>query len=93
VLKDASEGRQKFNRGQILVTHTTDKTMIPFMERAAAIITAEGGLTSHAAVVGLNLGIPVVVGVKDALQLMRDGMVVTVDPVRGLVYRGRAQVR
>jgi len=63
------------------------------MEQAAAIITAEGGLSSHAAVVGLNLGIPAVVGVEGALDILSDGMVVTVDPVRGLIYRGRAQVR
>lgn len=92
-LHDAADGEQKFQRGQILVTTTTDRSMIPYMEQAKAIITEEGGLTSHAAIVGLNLGIPVVVGVKNATDLLRDGMMVTVDPVRGLIYRGRAQVR
>ncbi|HHV57884.1 MAG TPA: pyruvate kinase, partial [Firmicutes bacterium] len=93
VVKDAAEGRRKFKRGQILVTTATDRSLVPFMEQAAAIITEEPGLSSHAAVVGLNLGIPVVVGVEGAVELLADGMVVTVDPVRGLIYRGRAQVR
>ncbi|HKM40198.1 MAG TPA: pyruvate kinase [bacterium] len=93
VLRDACDGETKFNRGDILVTHTTDKSMIPYMKQSAAIVTIEGGLTSHAAVVGLNLGIPVVLGVKDAFEVLQDGMIVTVDPVRGLIYRGRAQVK
>lgn len=93
LLRDAPDGEQKFKRGQILVTTMTDRTMVPYMEQAAAIITEEGGLTSHAAVVGLGLGIPVIVGVKNASDLLRDGMLVTVDPVRGVIYRGRAQVR
>lgn len=93
LVKDAAEGKRKFKRGQILVTSATDRSLVPFMEEAAAIITEEGGLTSHAAVVGLNLGIPVVVGVEGACELFSDGMVVTVDPARGLIYRGRAQVR
>lgn len=93
LVRDAAEGERKFRRGQILVTTATDRSLVPFMEQAAAIITEEAGLTSHAAVVGLNLGIPVVVGVEGASKLLSDGMVVTVDPVRGLIYRGRAQVR
>ncbi|MGI6128681.1 MAG: pyruvate kinase [bacterium] len=93
VLTDAADGERKFKRGQILVAAATDKDMVPFMEQAAAIIVEEEGLSSHAAVVGLNLGIPVIAGVGDARGLLHDGMVVTVDPVRGLIYRGRAQVR
>lgn len=93
VVRSAAEGERKFKRGQILVTTATDRSLVPFMEQAAAIITEEGGLGSHAAVVGFNLGIPVVVGVTGACDLLTDGVVVTVDPVRGLIYRGRAQVR
>ena len=66
LLRDASEGAEKFSPGQILVTHATDRTMVPFMKQAAAIVTIEGGLTSHAALVGLDIGVPVVLGVKDA---------------------------
>ena len=49
----------KVKEGSILVTRSTDKEMVPAIEKCVALITEEGGLTSHAAVVGLNLGIPV----------------------------------
>ncbi|WP_026671599.1 pyruvate kinase [Alkalihalobacterium bogoriense] len=78
--------------GAILVTNGTDKDMIPAFEKAAAVITEEGGLTSHAAVVGLNLGIPVIVGVENATSLFKDGEEITVDSTRGDIYRGQARV-
>lgn len=49
----------------------------------------EGGLTSHAAVVGINLGIPVIVGAKDATSLVKDGEIITVDSRQGVVYNGK----
>ena len=52
----------------------------------------EGGLTSHAAVVGLSLGIPVIVGVEDATQLLKDGQEITVDAQSGVIYNGHASV-
>lgn len=82
----------KVQSGDILITHFTDSEVIPAMERASAIVVEDGGLTSHAAIVGLSLGKPVIVGVEKALQKIPDGEIVTVDPVRGLIYRGRAQV-
>lgn len=80
------------SEGDILVTAATEKDIVPAMERAAAIITEEGGLTSHAAVVGLTLGKPVIVGATGAVQAIEDGIWVTLDAARGLVYRGKAQV-
>ncbi len=70
----------------------TDRDMVPAIEKCSAIITIEGGLTSHAAVVGLNLGLPVVVGVKDAFEIFSEGQVVTVDASTGLIYEGRNRV-
>lgn len=78
--------------GGILVTVSTDADMMPAIEKAAAIITEEGGLTSHAAVVGLSLGIPVIVGVENATTLFKDGQEITVDGGFGAVYRGHASV-
>ena len=78
--------------GQILVSTSTDKDFVPAMEKAAAIITETGGLTSHAAIVGLNLGKPVIVGAAGATRKLATGLLVTVDAVRGLIYRGRARV-
>lgn len=77
----------------ILVTYSTDKEFIPVMKKAAAVITVEGGLTSHAAVVGLELGIPVIVGAEGATQKLSTGSIVTVDPQRGLVYKGITNVK
>lgn len=82
----------KFNEGDVLVIKAGDKDTVPLMEKASAIIAEEGGLTSHAAVAGLNLGKPTVVGVTDAFELLREGEVVTVDGATGLVYRGVATV-
>ncbi len=61
---------QKSAPGDILVTYGTDRDMMPAIEKAGAIVTVEGGLTSHAAVVGLSLGIPVIVGVENAIEVI-----------------------
>lgn len=78
--------------GDILVAVSTDRDYIPGMRKAGAIITEEGGLTSHAAIVALNLGIPVVVGVEGATGILKDGGTITVDSMRGLIYQGVATV-
>ncbi|SFM17043.1 pyruvate kinase [Salibacterium qingdaonense] len=90
--RTAEEANEKVQAGSILVTYNTDKDMVPAFERAAAVVTEEGGLTSHAAVVGLNLGTPVVVGVEGAMNLFEEGEEVTVDSARGDLYRGHASV-
>jgi pyruvate kinase len=82
----------KVHTGDILVAASTDRDFIQAMQKAGAIITEEGGLTSHTAIVGINLGIPVVVGVVGALELLKDDGTVTVDAMRGLIYRGTATV-
>ncbi len=92
VAKHAAEANEKVEEGSILITYSTDKDMIPAFEKAAAVITEEGGLTSHAAVVGLSLSTPVVVGVEDALNLFKDGEEVTLDCARGFIYRGHTSV-
>lgn len=84
---------ERVQPGDILVTQATDKEFVPAMERAAAIVTEEGGYTSHAAVVGISLGKPVIVGAAGAQARVTDGQLITVDGPHGLVYRGRAQVR
>ena len=88
ICRSAEEALAKINPGDILVTKGTDKEFVPAMEKAAAVITEVGGLTSHAAIVGLSLGIPVVVGAVDALRLLEEGLIVTVDSSRGLVFKG-----
>ena len=65
---------------------------MPAIEKCAGIITEEGGLTSHAAVVGLSLGIPVIVGVQNATSLIKNDYDVTIDAETGIVYDGHASV-
>jgi len=91
VVRTAREGG-KLQPGDILVTTATDRDFVPLMEKAAAVVAEEGGLTSHAAVVGLSLGLPVIVGAEGATGILKDGQIVTIDGTRGLVYRGEARV-
>lgn len=86
------EAIAKTKPGSILVTVSTDKDFMPAIEKAAAILTVTGGITSHAAVVGLNLGIPAVIGIEDAFELFQDGMEVTVYGEMGVIYTGQSQV-
>ena len=78
----------KMRKGDILVTKMTDPDWVPYMRMAAAIVTDEGGRTSHAAIVSRELGIPAVVGTGNATQVMKEGQVYTVDGGKGLVYEG-----
>ncbi|MBU5438437.1 pyruvate kinase [Tissierella sp. MSJ-40] len=88
----AEEIKNKFKDGDILVSVCTDREMVQYMEKASAIIVEQGGLTSHAAIVGLNLEKPTIVGTEGATTLLKDGDTVTVDSITGLVYRGEARV-
>ncbi len=92
VVKNAQEAERVIAPGDILVTAATDRDFVPAMEKAGAVITEAGGLTSHAAIVGINLGIPVIVGVDGAATILEAGITVTVDGTRGLIYRGQAKV-
>jgi pyruvate kinase len=65
---------------------------LPALEKAAAIITEEPGVTSHAATKGLELDIPVIVGVSEAVSSLETNDTVTVDSIRGLIYKGEAKV-
>ncbi|WP_404355754.1 pyruvate kinase [Cytobacillus firmus] len=92
VARNAEEALAKVTEGSILVTIGSDREMVPAIEKCSALITEEGGLTSHAAVVGLNIGIPVIVGVENATSLLKDGQEITVDSQRGVIYNGHASV-
>ncbi|MDQ0157274.1 pyruvate kinase [Robertmurraya andreesenii] len=92
VAHDAAEAIKKVTQGSILVTIGSDADMVPAIEKCSALITEEGGLTSHAAVVGLSLGIPVIVGAENATTILKEGQEITVDSNRGVVYNGHAGV-
>ncbi|PLZ96650.1 pyruvate kinase [Fischerella thermalis CCMEE 5268] len=77
-----------FNPGDILVAPRTSADFVEVIRKSAGIITEEESLTCHAAVIGLRLGVPVILGVKKATQVIRDGSILTMDMQRGLVYSG-----
>jgi pyruvate kinase len=89
IANTAEEAEEKFEPGDILVTQCTAKDMVKYMERAAGIVTEAGGLTSHAAVVGLTLGKVTIVGVDNATEQLKDGYIVTIDAQGGLIYKAQ----
>ncbi|MEN2999675.1 MAG: pyruvate, water dikinase [Acidilobaceae archaeon] len=82
------EAAKKMEKGDVLVTRMTDPDWVPYMKMASAIVTDEGGMTAHAAIVSRELGIPAVVGTGNATKALADGMEVTVDGSKGIVYYG-----
>ncbi len=82
------EAKQKMKEGDILITKMTSPDWTPFMKIASGIITSEGGITSHASIVSRELGIPCIVGAKDAFSKIRDGEIITLDARNGFVYEG-----
>jgi pyruvate,water dikinase len=87
-LKDANK---KMKKGDILVTNMTSPDWVPYMRIASGIITSEGGITAHAAIVSREMGIPCIVGASKSLEILKDGMVITLDARRGLVYEGKIE--
>ncbi|OCA81820.1 pyruvate kinase [Pradoshia sp. D12] len=92
IANNAEEAIAKAKEGCILVTNATDKDMMPAIEKCAALVTVEGGLTSHAAVVGLSQGIPVIVGFENATTVLQDNQVITVDSRSGRIYEGNTGI-
>jgi pyruvate kinase len=84
------EANQKITKGAILVVRKTDRDYIPAMERAAGVVSEEDGFSCHTAVASLNMGLPGIVGVSGIFDLVEDGMLITLDGVRGVVYLGRS---
>lgn len=80
----------KIKKGDIMVTTMTTPDMVPTMKKAAAIITDEGGMTCHAAIVSRELGTPAVVGAENSTSVLKDGMLVTVDGERGKITKGES---
>ncbi len=78
---------QEFTTGNILVTSMTRPDFVPLMKKAAAIVTDEGGITSHAAVVSRELGIPCIIGTKHATKVLQDGDTVTMNLHTGEVEK------
>lgn len=88
VCKDEEEALKNFNYGEILVIPQTTNKLMNVLRKAKGIITEEAGLTSHAAIVGLSLDVPVICGAEHATQILRSGIIVTMDAESGTVYSG-----
>ncbi len=80
-------GFSKMKNGDILVTGMTRPEMLPIMKKAKAIVTDEGGLTCHAAIVARELKIPCIIGTKNATKIISDGEIIEVDAVNGFVNK------
>jgi len=78
---------KKFKKGDILVTSMTHPEFISIMKKASAIVTDEGGITCHAAIVSRELGIPCIIGTKIATKVFKDGDMVEVDATKGIVKK------
>ncbi|MFH0973434.1 MAG: PEP-utilizing enzyme [Candidatus Micrarchaeota archaeon] len=77
----------KMQQGDVLVAIATNPDVVPAMKKAAAIITEQGGVTCHAAIVSRELGIPCVIGTKIATRVLKDGDLIEVDASRGIVKK------
>ncbi|MCL1832109.1 MAG: pyruvate kinase [Oscillospiraceae bacterium] len=85
VCHSEADAIENFREGQILVISSTTNALLPIIKQAEAVITEEAGASSHAAIVGLTLDKPVIVGAKNATKLLKTGMTVSVDATRGNV--------
>lgn len=82
----------EFKEGDILVVKSLGREISWILDKAAAIITEEGGLSSEGAIAGLHYNIPVIVGVEKALEIIEHGKLISVDPKRGMVYQGKVRM-
>jgi len=92
IIHDISE-LEKVEKGDVMVTEMTNPDMVVAMQKSAGIITDEGGITSHAAIVSREMGIPAVVGTDDATKKLKDGDEVTVDGNSGKIYAGKGETK
>ncbi|HVB95969.1 MAG TPA: phosphoenolpyruvate synthase [Nitrososphaerales archaeon] len=78
----------RVEKGDVLVTKMTTPDYVPAMLKTAGIVTNEGGMTSHAAIVSRELGVPCIVGTGTATQVLKEGSLISVDGSRGIVFSG-----
>ncbi len=88
VISSPQEAGRLMKEKDILVTRMTNPDWVPYMKIAGAIVTDDGGTTCHAAIVSREMGIPCIVGARNATRLLQTGNEYTVDAKTGVVYRG-----
>ncbi|MBF0814168.1 MULTISPECIES: pyruvate kinase [Staphylococcus] len=92
VVNDASELEGKDLSESIIVTTSVDETLVPYIEKAIGLITEENGITSPSAIIGLEKGIPTIVGVENATSNIQNDVLITVDANQGKIFEGYANV-
>ncbi|WP_195270216.1 pyruvate kinase [Eubacterium sp. 1001713B170207_170306_E7] len=88
----SEDNASEFKEGDILVVKSLSPEISWILDKAAAIITEEGGLSSEGAIAGLHYNIPVIVGVEKALEIIGHGKLISIDPKRGMVYQGKVRM-
>ena len=91
LVKDAND-LGKIEKGNLLVTEMTNPDYVAAMERAGAVITDSGGLTSHAAIISREMGTPCIVGTNNATELLKEGQTYTIDGTTGKIYEGKIEI-
>lgn len=92
IINNIDDLSNKFKDGDIIVSKFTDREYVEYIDRASGIIVEAGGLTSHAAIIALHFNIPTIIGAENANNVIKDGQIVTIDTVGGLVYDGDVKV-
>lgn len=90
--RDFEELKSKDLKDKIVVLQSVEPEMTGLLEEAAGLVTVEGGLTSHGAIIGLNLALPTIVGAAEAFELLEDDELVTIDAEQHSIYSGHANV-
>lgn len=93
IVADSASGLEgKDLSDKVIITNSVDETLVPYVEKAIGLITEENGITSPSAIIGLEKGIPTVVGVEQATKEIKNDMLVTLDASQGKVFEGYANV-
>jgi len=92
IIGDAPPDEAEIRSSDILVAQATSKAFVPLAQRAAGLVVVEGGSGSHAAQMAVEIGLTALIGVQDAMAVLKDGQKVTLDPVRGVIYEGLIRV-
>ncbi|MBC2971794.1 pyruvate kinase [Staphylococcus epidermidis] len=92
VADSASDLEGKDLSDKVIITNSVDETLVPYVEKTIGLITEENGITSPSAIIGLEKGIPTVVGVEQATKEIKNDMLVTLDASQGKVFEGYANV-
>lgn len=93
VATDTESLKKNFKDGCVLVVESARNEWVDYMKRAGALVSEETGLSSDSAIVAINLGLPTIIGAKNAMNSFENGEVVTVDSSRGTIFRGVTNAR